>query len=40
MPTPTQILCCDVDSSLTITVVDALGIAQDSAGLATMLACP
>lgn len=39
-PSSMQDGCCDVDSSMSVTVLDALGIAQAAAGLPAMLTCP
>jgi hypothetical protein len=40
VPTPQQSLCCDVDSSGAIDVLDAFLIAQAAVGLPVVLVCP
>ena len=40
MPTPAQLISCDVDSSGAVDILDALLIAQASAGLQVSLTCP
>jgi len=40
VPTTAQDGCCDVDSSGTVTVIDALRMAQAAAGLSVTLLCP
>jgi len=40
VPTPQQAMLCDVDSSSSVTVLDALQMAQEAAGLPTALMCP
>jgi hypothetical protein len=39
-PTVLQTGCCDVNSSMTIDIIDALQMAQVSAGIMLMLSCP
>jgi hypothetical protein len=39
-PPATQAACCDVDASSTVTIVDALRLAQHAAGLPATLTCP
>jgi hypothetical protein len=40
VPSMMQMGCCDTDSSMTISILDALSMAQFSAGLPAVLVCP
>lgn len=39
-PSASQMACCDVDASASVTVLDALQMAQSAAGLGVVLTCP
>jgi hypothetical protein len=38
-PTIEQAACCDVDSNMQVTIIDALQMAQAAAGLTVVLTC-